>query len=382
MSIIYSMNKIKNFFKSYALVITWTVCYAVMVWAVLRFLFNFDIFVLHNWVRLTGFHLHGFAGLVFGMFILAAVPLYFATTVVVARTKTAPVPFKIPLPRWLKAEPAPVTKEDVVVESRPEREEIVLPAGAPKEMREGFIRARRNASAHQYSVFNKPEVDKEVADTKAKNVVNDVESGTQNVQSDAISAQKRAVIAAAPKNNLRRRSQDLVHDTPNGLPLPDSFDIDSGAEVNFDAPVFSDINFDDDEDSGEKEVAEDKKSGAGDAPKKSNANKDFVKYLKKCGQKAKYQNGLYLSDKFVIALHDDDDLWIADDIDWFAAGKQKPSPITALKNAQTQYDVTPILFLDNANIMDGDTLIDTWRNDGIMVAQSTDELEEILKVAE
>ena len=100
------------------------------------------------------------------------------------------------------------------------------------------------------------------------------------------------------------------------------------------------------------------------------------------GIKVRGQNGLFLSDKFAIALHDDDDLWIADDIDWFAAGKQKPSPIAALKNAQTQYGVTPVLFLDNANIMDSDKLITAWNADGIQVAQSADELEKILKVAE
>ena len=377
------MSKIKDFLKSRRPVIIWTVCYVIVVWAVLRFLFNFEIFELHNWVRLTRFHLRGFGGLVFGMFILAAVPLYFATTVVVARTKTAPVPFKIPLPRWLKPETASVEKDKAESVPKPQCEEIVLPEGAPKEMRESFIRARRNANArHQYSVFNKPEADKDVADANQQAANTAPIEKTEKIeqptikQSQQINLEKQAVIAAAPKNNLRKTDNSAVQDTSNGLPLPDSFDVESSAP-SFDTPVFSDINFDDDDNDTADGAGQSKTTKSKKETEKSD-NKVFKNLLDKLGIKVRNQNGLFVSDKFAIAVHDDDDLWIADDIDWFAAGKQKPSPIAALKNAQTQYGVTPVLFLDNTNIMDSETLIATWRTDGIQVAQNADELQEIL----
>lgn len=381
MSIIYSMKKIKDFFNSHRQVFVWSVCYAVVVWAVLRFLFNFDVFMWRSWVRLIHMELHGFGGLAFGMFVLSAVPLYFATTIVVARTKSAPVPFKIPLPRWLRPEVVPEqkTKEEPVKIS--EREEIILPTGAPKEMREAFIRARRNVAArHQYSVFNKPETDKDVAEAKEQ-VQEKIEPVLETVHQDSISAQKKAVIAAAPKNNLRKKNSDTTQDTSNGLPLPDSFDVKSDNVPSFDTPVFSEINFDDDDSDTDSRAGESNTTPTPTAEEKLE-NKTLKKILNKLGVKVRGQNGLFLSDKFAIALHDDDDLWIADDIDWFAAGKQKPSPIAALKNAQTQYGVTPVLFLDNANIMDSDKLITAWNADGIQVAQSADELEKILKVAE
>ena len=89
-----------NFYKSNKYVILWTVAYFVATWAIMRFMFNFNIFSALRWHQLMHAHLHGFAGMVFGILILAAVPMYIATTIVIARTKT-PL-FTITIPEFIK----------------------------------------------------------------------------------------------------------------------------------------------------------------------------------------------------------------------------------------------------------------------------------------
>ena len=93
-------NKVKNFYKSNKCAIWWTVLYVFATWAIMQYLFDFNIFSSLRWHQLMHAHLHGFAGLVFGILILAAVPMYIATTIVIARTK-APV-FSVKIPERIK----------------------------------------------------------------------------------------------------------------------------------------------------------------------------------------------------------------------------------------------------------------------------------------
>ncbi|MBO4700992.1 MAG: hypothetical protein J5620_04585 [Alphaproteobacteria bacterium] len=279
--------------------------------------------------------LHGFPGLVFGILILAAVPLYVATTVLTMRNKSAPI--KIPLPNCFtpvppKVEDAPrqpiVTEQETLPELRP---------GIPPEMRESFMRAQKNYGARQMSVFNKPMTMRAI----------DVPDAVPNV-APAMSGGEVA---------------------GGAFPVPTDFDVTPLDDTDYGVPVFSDVNFDDENDT--------------DSDGKSPVD-DLCEFLIGVGRSAtKTDDDLIIADKFIIAVHDDDDFWVADDIDWFAAGKQKPSPIIALNNAcVANGEMHPVLYLAEHNIMNFDELSKKWRTDGIEIATNRDELLKILNVGE
>ena len=134
------MADAKDFYKKWRHVLVWTACYIFVMWLILRGLFNFNMFSAAHWLKMLHVELHGFPGFVFGIMILAAVPLYIATTVFVCRTQKTPV--KIPLPKCLAEKPKKpepekpkpvVTEQEVLVD---------LPKGVPAEMREVFMRTQ------------------------------------------------------------------------------------------------------------------------------------------------------------------------------------------------------------------------------------------------
>ena len=81
------MKKIADFFKAHRYVIIWTLCYIFAMKFILGALFNFNMFSQNAWIQLAHSHLHGFGGFVFGLMVLAAVPMYAATTAIIIRTK-------------------------------------------------------------------------------------------------------------------------------------------------------------------------------------------------------------------------------------------------------------------------------------------------------
>ena len=103
------MKRILDFCQRHKYAIIWTACYAVVMWSILFWLFNFNMFSATQWRILAHAELRGFPGFVFGILILAAVPMYIATTSIVIRTKK-PL-FKIPLPKFMTPVPidAPTT---------------------------------------------------------------------------------------------------------------------------------------------------------------------------------------------------------------------------------------------------------------------------------
>lgn len=337
------MINVNDFCSKYWRAIAWTAFYVLVMWAILHYLFNFDIFSLAHWVKLQTVELHGFPGLVFGVLILAAVPLYVATTVVTVRNKS--VPIRIPLPRCFDAppkpaEPAPpapvVTEQEVLPELHP---------GVPAEMRESFMRARRNYGSRQMSVFNKP------------------------ASINAVGVPVGSVAPSAPVQNNTHAAAPIDSDvtTETAFPIPADFDIESTDDKDYGVPVFSEINFDDDNDNADSDA-----SAPGD---------DLCEFLNGAGHNAnRTDNDLIMVDNFVIAVHDDDDFWVADDSDWFAAGRQKPSPIAALNDAcAANKDLHPVMYLGNQNIMDGPDHIEKWRAAGIDVITDRDELLELIK---
>jgi len=323
----------KKSFANFWRAVAWTVIYILLMWGVLRGLFNFDMFSVIHWTKLWSLELHGFAGLVFGILILAAVPLYVATIVLTVRTKTLPI--TIPLPKCLTEKP-PVKEPEPVVPLVVEQETLPpLPDGVPAEMRETFLRAKKNYGARQMSVFNRPNTVPGVSTQSAGQPVFEF-VGTENAQ-DVGSYQ--------------------------GMPIPTDFDIDSSTDTS-DVPVFSDIKFDDDMQDTETQD--------------ENPIDEICAWLCNAGLDAKRVDDLIFANGFVIAVHDDDDFWVPDELDWFAAGKQKPSPIVALKKANVEQNLKPVLYFGMANIMDIDKNSADWTADGIIIVKDKQDLLNVL----
>lgn len=318
------MNKVKKFFINNKYIFIWTLCYFAVVWAVLRVLFGFNIFLVNHWVRLSHLHLHGFPAFVFGILLLAAVPLYVATTTIIARTKK-PL-FTIPMPKILSKKTESEPKEQAVEELK---EEQIFPDDLPTELREPFLRARAHmALGEAQSVFNKIGPDVVVAD------------------------------------------KEPIPDEPE-LPLPPDFDVetdfaDDANEFGNKPLVFSDVDFDDDDDAESEE-------------EKDNIVFDYLT-AHGYGDDCVNMGDMVVCRDSVIVWHDDTDLWIADEGDtWYAPGKQELSPVARVKAFSDRTGTQPVLYLASANILNIDTLRKQWSDDGITVIDDLDELDKLLK---
>ncbi|MDR0967455.1 MAG: hypothetical protein LBL75_01320 [Rickettsiales bacterium] len=147
-------------------------------------------------------------------------------------------------------------------------------------------------------------------------------------------------------------SADCTPEAPiqmdSDIALPDDFDI---ADKTSNAPVFRELNW------GE---SKDDNSDKNDT--KSEQTDEIAIELR--GDK-----------KFAIISHDDPDFWIADENEWFAGGKQKPSPIKFVMARAESENATPVLLLKTKNIMDLESLQKKWESDGILVINDLDELK-------
>ena len=327
------MKRILDFCQQNKYAIIWTACYAVVMWSILFWLFNFNMFSATQWRILAHAELRGFPGFVFGILILAAVPMYIATTSIVVRTKK-PL-FKIPLPKFMT--PVPIDAPTTAPAPAPSATDAPPPAPdttpstpaktIPAEVRAAFTRAREHSAIFQKSAFDPSNADAPTA----------------------------------------RRAPDAIPELqPAGeLPLPPDFDTpEFGGAPTF-APVFSDINFDGD---------------APTAPAPQSATildeiSPMTEYLFANGTEFTVENGLIFTDRDVIAVHNDPDFWIADNENWFAAGKQKPSPADAVLAAGAARGVRPVLYLAQTNILDLDARRAQWASDGITVITNLDELK-------
>lgn len=311
------MKKILDFLSGKRYLIIWTLCYIFVLWAILYCLFNFSIFNLSQWHRLIHAQLYGFAGFVFGLLILAAGPLYIATSVLIIR-KNKPL-ITIPLPKIPKInfisktaqkepEPEPAPEQNVP-ESKPDEN---LNDDIPPEMLPMFARAK----LHPIKFIK-----------------------TQN-QSENI---------------------DIVSDT-SPLPLPSDFDISIDDEFDSidtnsdtDAPVFTELNFDDN-DTTDK------------------INSDLSRYLDDKSIEYMIQDNIVITPDMAIITHDDPDFWVPDDENWFATGKSVPSPIHTITSIASAHNVKPVIYLAETNIMDIETLIPQWESNGITVVTNLADL--------
>ena len=333
------MKKILELLQKNKYALIWTVCYIFIVWAILKWMFNFSIFSATQWHILFHAQLRGFPGFVFGILILAAIPMYIATTNIILRTKK-PL-FKIPLPEFLrpvpdekKSENAPSEKLDAPVSVQEQKQNDTPKKIIPPEMRAAFARARLHIGPTPKSNFD-------------------------------LSNLAQTTPSSAPKNQQEMQPVDE-------LPLPTDFDIpeqSDNATPSF-VPVFSDLNFDDQDAAQPPETP--------NTPNTQNTPDDLkpiVKHLEQNNIKFEIQNGIILTDRDAIAAHNDPDFWIADDGTWFAAGKQKPSPIDTILAAGAARGVRPVLYLGYTNIMDFEARRAQWSGNGVTVITDISEIQ-------
>ncbi len=353
------MKALIDFCKKLRPAVWWTVCYAFIMWAILKFMFNFDMFSRAYWVHLFHAQLIGFGGFVFGLLILAAIPIYIATTSIVFRTGTPFIkcPIKTPSTDILKKmfagpvmtqdapapapeqKPEPTPTPEPVAESTPAPEPAPTQISRPREMAAAFARAAQNIGPKVTSALNAP-----------------------------TPATKTANTATTP--------EPIDIDTnPGDLPLPTDFDFDDmdadqSNPFSGDSPMFTDISFGDDTPSPDSTSEQ---TPAPSTPK----NNDTIKQLAEQGHKIiSSEPDLIVTDRVAIAIHDSPDFWVTDSDFWFATGAQKPSPIRRAMDAATEHGVKPVLYLIENNIMDIDNCKKQWESDGITVIGTIDEIPE------
>ena len=159
------MKRILDFCQQNKYAIIWTACYAVIMWSILFWLFNFNMFSATQWRILAHAELRGFPGFVFGILILAAVPMYIATTSIVVRTKK-PL-FKIPLPKFMTpvpidaptTAPAPASSATDAPPPAPDTTPSTPAKTIPAEVRAAFTRAREHGAIFQKSAFDPSNAD-------------------------------------------------------------------------------------------------------------------------------------------------------------------------------------------------------------------------------
>lgn len=342
------MQRILDFLKKQKYVIIWTVCYFCVAYALFRILFGFDMLSYAHWTRLANAQLHGFAGFVFGIMILTLLPIYASTTAIIVRTG-APL-FTIPLPAFLQRAPtAAATTTDTPTAADDAPAARPLPDGLPMELRAAYLRARNNAGREQIS-----SVDTRSVDT-ASNIP------------PAIDTKSAIAEIIAPTTHSVATAQQNTTTENNAFPLPTDFDLgddfdDTKIDSNItdmDAPVFTEINFD-------------------DAPAATpTKNASITEYMHDHNIKIVATDGdILITDKLAIAVHDDPNFWVAEDENWFATGQQKTSPVLELVRAAEKHNVKPVLYMGATNIMDFDQMREKWTAAGITVITRPDELPE------
>lgn len=325
------MINIYTHLKKYKKPIIWSVCYAFIIWVILYFLFNFDIFNSAQWYRLAHSQLRGFPGFVFGILILSAIPLYVATTVIVTRKDEYLITLpQIKIPNIIKIKKTEAQKTEPEKEPKPEISpepvQHAIPNDVPHEIRTVYLRALHNMESLQ---FEQPKT-----------------------------------------TNKPSESGDIPKSDP--LPLPSDFDVSFTDVPGFDneldtnTPVFTDINFDTSNDSDTNENS--------NSSEYTFDNSSVITHLNKSGQKHTVNNNVVITDKFSIITHTDTDFWVTDQENWFATGKSCPSPITIVKSVAQKSNTRPVIYLESQNIMDLEGLIPQWESEGIIVITDLNKL--------
>lgn len=320
------MKKIIEFIKSNIIVAKWTFWYFFALWAILQFVFDFNMFSQHYWWKFFHATLHGFGGFVFGLLIYTAIPIYIATTITVYRKKeliiTIPFVDKIIefVSKYLpKKEIETKAEEPTVEEKTDEPTTSEFPSDMPPELRVPYMRAKNNMSFNgAVSVYNKQ----------------------------------------TAKNNIE---PEQTNDTADTFPIPTDFDISESFDTNNSdmpsIPTFTDINFDE---------------PVNPEPTLTN---NTTKYFTEKQIDFETYHEFVATEKYVIYEHNDGEFWIMDDETWFAAGKQIESPINELIDLGKRNGLIPVLYLQSQNIMDIESTTNKFEDMGVRVIKSLDELD-------
>jgi len=323
------MKKVIDFIKSNPVLIKWTIWYFFILWAILKYIFRFDMFSAHYWWKFFHATLHGFAGFVFGSLVYSAIPIYIATMIITYRKQELiiPIPFEKKLSALISkifAKKAETPAQDTTpTEEEKKTEENTgpeFPADLPHEMRVPFMRAKNRMPLNgAVSVYNKT-----------------------NIQPTA---------APVPTPEAASENSDM--------PIPMDFDISDNTNetINDSIPTFTDIDFD-------TPIATEKELCNNTTKYMNNHNIEYETY-----------HDFVATERFVIYEHSDEEFWIMEGDSWFAAGKQKDSPVAELIDLAKQNDLTPVIYLHSTNIMDIDNVIKNFETSGIRVVKDLDELK-------
>ena len=315
------MSWIKDFCKAMKTPIIWTIGYTLVLWGILLFLFDFDIFTTAHWVRVSRARLHGLGGFTFCVIVLSAIPLYIASMSFIFKNQKAL--FSIPMPSFMEklfSKPKPTTEPEPEPDTTTTDTDEEIPEHFPTEMRGAFLHARSHPNRINTPICN-------------------VCSVTPNIY---------------PETQNTTPTQPELN---NEMPLPPDFDDAFGTtsptepSTPTNIPAFQDINFFDD-----------------DEPNNENIDNNVTEHLTKTNREFNIiDNDLILTNDMVIATHNDPEFWIMDEPTWFAAGKTRTSPINNLLNAAEQHNVKPVLVLLEQNIMNFDSKHTEWESKGITV---------------
>lgn len=322
------MKRMLDFLKTNLIVIKWTLVYFVFLWLVLKFLFNFNMLSLVHWHKFFHASFHGFGGFMFNVLVYSAIPIYIATVITTYRKQS----FIITIPLIDKVhdfikniftkketdEPLPEPEIEEIPEPTIQSQEF--PEDLPAEMRVPYMRAKNNMPfIGETSIFNKP------------------------------------------KNESPQPVNDAENTEESAIPIPTDFDISDNFTTDDSVPVFQDINFD----TPTVEI--------------ENENKKFensvTKYFDKNNIEYETYKEFVANEKYIIYTHNDSDFWIMDEENWFAAGKQKDSPIPELLELAKQNDLIPVIYFESQNIMDFENTTKQIESSGVKVIKSLDELK-------
>lgn len=317
------MKKVLEFLKANFIIAKWTFWYFLAVWAILWYVFRFDMFSRVYWWKFFHAHLRGFVGFVFGALVYSIIPIYLATVSVVYRTKEPII--KIPLvdkictyikSKFAKPAPETITQEETPTEEK--APEFEYPENMPNEMRPKYKRLKEHM---------------------------------------AIAGLKRQTNLYQPK---QKTNEPIVPESESeSFPIPSDFDIgDMVSNTNSDdnIPTFTEINFD-------------------EPTKPSEPDNKMIKYLQDNNIKFETYNDFIVTDKYLIYVHSDPDFWIFDEDNWFAAGKQIDSPIPVMQEMAKAEQLIPVIYLESTNIMDFEGTVETLKNQNITVIINPSELD-------
>lgn len=348
------MAKIYDFFKSHKYPIIWTIGYIFAMWAILQGMFNFNIFSHAHWTRLMHAQLHGFAGFVFGILILAALPLYIATTLVIVRTGS-PL-FTIPCPKIISKIISVMTATPDDTDTSTATEPTAMPdATTPQEAAD-----KPSALPH----------------TRRADVPAELHAAFVRARDRIPYAQNASAQYPRPGNHdaTTRDTDEIPTADIDAFPLPADFDINTnttGATDSsdfFGAPTFTEINFDAPQSAANPTAQPMENIPPELAP--------VAEYLNNIGTEFRVDGDVILTQTSAIASHIDQDFWVADNDTWFATGKSRPSPVAAALAAASTHGLHPVLYLGANNIMDIDAKIAQWESDGVHVISDLSNLTE------